>query len=200
MTNPLKALVFAAVALAVPQIAPAETGAERIVVSYAEKAIAKGYGSMCSLDMMPVRSGGYYPCLDFGPYRYVRGYESVSAYVVLKGGAPYRVLSGSADSPAFTVAGPWQSDMPMRIVAFWNDVVSGGEARRKETEAATGRQRAAEAYIKSLSEKEKPAESKAVPSVPPVPESKDSVTAAQPDIGKPVAADDLKQVLGTIGQ
>jgi hypothetical protein len=177
--------------------ASAEVGGARIVVEYAEKAIAKGYGAMCSLSMAPVKSGGYYHCLDFGPYRYVKGYESVSAYVVQQGKPPYQVMSGPIADPVFVIGGPWMQDMPLRVIAYWNDVVDGGAARIKQATEATGRKKAAEEYINSLVQKERPAV------VEVAGEKKDDavVTDVLEDrIGEPVPPADLKKVLESVGQ
>ncbi|MBY3433807.1 hypothetical protein HFN89_06550 [Rhizobium laguerreae] len=173
----------------------AEVGGGRIVVDYAEKAIAKGYGAMCSLTMTPVASGGYYPCIDFGPYRYVRGYESVAAFVVQQASAPYKVMGGTAQNPVFVIDGPWVQDLPMRMVAYWNDVIEGGAQRLKQAQETSGRKKAAEEYINSLAKKEKPVEAPAASAPKPVvgDQSKD-------EIGKPVDAADLKEALQAVGQ
>nr|WP_250807216.1 hypothetical protein [Neorhizobium tomejilense] len=175
----------------------AEMGGARIVVEYAEKAIAKGYGSMCSLAMVPVKTGGYYHCLDFGPYRYVKGYESVSAYVVQQGKAPYQVMAGPPSNPVFAIEGPWSQDLPMRVIEYWNEVVEGGAAKARKAEESTGRKKAAEEYINSLVQKERPAV------VETVGEKKDGevVTDVLNDkIGEPVAPADLQKVLESVGQ
>lgn len=177
--------------------AGAEVGGGRIVVEYAEKAIAKGYGGMCSLAMTPVASGGYYHCLDFGPYRYVKGYESVSAFVVQRGQPPYQVMGGTPQNPVFVIKGPWESDLPMKVISYWNDVVEGGAEKLKRTEETSGRKKAAEEYINSLVQKEKPAV------VEVAGEKKDDGVVDEvlkDEIGKPVPPADLQEALQAVGK
>lgn len=198
MSSSLKTLVSSLILIAAGAVsAHAEVGGGRIVVEYAEKAIAKGYGGMCSLAMVPVASGGYYHCIDFGPYRYVKGYEGVSAYVVQKGQPPYQVMGGAPDNPVFVIKGPWESDLPMRVISYWNEVVEGGAERLKRAEETTGRKKAAEEYINSLVKKEKPAV------VVVEGERKTDKVVDQvlnDEIGKPVAPADLKQALQEVGR
>lgn len=175
----------------------AEVGGGRIVVEYAEKAISKGYGAMCSLAMVPVKAGGYYHCIDFGPYRYVKGYESVAVFVVQQGKAPYQVMTGTPQNPAFVIEGPWVRDLPMRVIAYWNDVVEGGADRLRKSQETSGRKKAAEEYINSLVQKEKPAE------VQVAGEKKDDAVVGdvlKDEIGKPVEPTDLKEALQAVGQ
>jgi hypothetical protein len=201
MTTAARRVLIAALAVfaGLATQASAEVGAGRIVVEYAEKAIAKGYGSMCSLAMTPVASGGYYPCIDFGPYRYVRGYESVAAFVVQKDKAPFKIMGGTAQNPGFVIDGPWVTDLPMRMVAYWNDVVEGGADKLKQSQETSGRKRAAEEYINSLVQKEKPSEPPAVVTQPPAAEPAVG-DQSKDEIGKPVDAADLKEALQAVGQ
>lgn len=194
----LTATMSVAIGLMMSCNSMADVGGGRIVTEYAEKAISKGYGSMCSLSMEPVRTGGYYPCLDFGPYRYVRGYENVSAYVVQKGKTPFRIMSGPPGNPAFVVAGPWVQDLPIRMVSFWNEVVEGGTAKRKAAEEVSGRQKAAEAYIKSLSEKERPVPVKRSASVEGASPKQEAAVPVEAEIGKPVDPVDLQEALQAV--
>jgi hypothetical protein len=173
----------------------ADTGSGRIVVEYAEKAIAKGYGDMCSLEMKPVKVGGYFNCLDFGPYRYVKGYNNVSAYVVQAGKPPYQIMGGSADNPKYLIDGPWVLDMPRRMVGYWNDVVEGRAKLQEEKAAVAARKSAAEDYINSLVDAEKPkiieAEGQRV---------KDTVVdqVIKDEVGTPIPSQDLQEALGTL--
>lgn len=156
-----------------------------IVSEMAEKALARGYGATCSLEMKPVASGGYYPCLDFGPYRYVRGYGKVYGLVVQKGREPFLVMSGAPDAPSFIYDGPWQVDMPSRIVMWWNDTVEGMAAKADAQASASAEKKAAEDYISSLNgggaKADKPKEEAAQPASPPTeeisPDIKDILTA-----------------------
>lgn len=130
--------------------APAFADGPEIVVDMAAKAMAKGYGATCSLEMKPTKRNGYYPCIDFGPYRFVKGYGKVYGLVVQQDKDPFLVMSGTPDSPAWLYDGPWQADMPARIVMFWNDTVEGGAAKRKSQEEASAEQKAAADYIRNL--------------------------------------------------
>lgn len=199
MTMAARKLLAAALAVVagIGTQARAEVGGGKIVVEYAEKAISKGYGSMCSLEMTPVSSGGYYPCIDFGPYRYVRGYESVAAFVVQKDKAPFKIMGGTAQNPGFVIDGPWVQDLPMRMVAYWNDVIEGGADKLKQAQETSGRKKAAEEYINSLVKKEKPPEPPAAAAPKPEPVVGDQ---SKDDIGKPVDAADLKEALQAVGQ
>jgi hypothetical protein len=199
MKTILIGLVLASSALAVSTPPASAAGGEAIVSEYARKAIERGYGGMCSLGMEPVKSGGYYPCLDFGPYRFVVGYESVSAYVVQKGSTPFQVMGGS---PArFLVDGPWTTDMPERAVSYWNDTVMGGAARLKEVEDGVSRKSAAAAYIDGLNKKEEPPAPKPLPrtAVPPQTQPSSGGLSDRGNVGQPVDGADLKSVLKQIG-
>jgi hypothetical protein len=131
---------------------------EAIGVEFAEKAIAKGYGTTCNLSMQPSAEDGYYPCIDFGPYRYVREYQKVSAYVVGPGRTPFKILAGSAQSPQFIIGGPWEQDFAARAVLFWNDVVEGGEIKAKEQMESSKARKDAENYVKGMSDHPKKTE------------------------------------------
>lgn len=199
--TPIKKALAAAFALiatgASTTLAHAEVGAGKIVVEYAEKAISKGYGSMCSLAMVPVKTGGYYHCIDFGPYRYVKSYESVAAFVVQQGKAPYQVMGGTPQNPVFVIEGPWVQDLPMRAIAYWNDVVEGGADKLRKAQETSGRKKAAEEYINSLVKKEKPAEIQVAG------EKKDDAVVSdvlKDEIGKPVTSTDLREALQAVGQ
>jgi hypothetical protein len=192
-----KALALALALSTASGSAMAEVGGANIVVEYAEKAISKGYGSMCSLAMTPVKTGGYYHCIDFGPYRYVKAYESVAAFVVQQGKTPYQVMGGTPQNPVFVIEGPWVMDLPMRVIAYWNDVIEGGADRTRKTQETSGRKKAAEEYINSLVEKERPVEVKVAG------EKKDDAIVSdvlKDEIGKPVEPNDLKEALQAVGQ
>lgn len=142
-------LTASALLLLLTTAVSAQSG-EAIGVEFAEKAIAKGYGTTCDLSMRPSTQDGYYPCIDFGPYRYVREYQKISAYVVGPGRAPFKIMSGSPQSPSFILGGPWEQDFAARAVMFWNDVVEGGEAKAKEQMQASTARKDAEDYVKGI--------------------------------------------------
>lgn len=148
--------VVAAVLSILPSGAFAASG--DIVADTARNAIAKGYGTNCSLEMMPVDRGGYFPCIDIGPYRVVFTYNSVKGYVIQKDKAPFLVLSGPAGAPSFVVDGPWSSDMPARVVMWWNNEVGGGAKKLEETQRASSEKKAAEEYVNKLMGKQEPAD------------------------------------------
>lgn len=132
------------------QSIPAMSGdGAAVVADIASKAIARGYGRTCSLTMEPVRTGGYYPCLDFGPYRIVKEYGRIRGFVVHEGSPPFQVLSYGDRGDGF-VEGPWVIDMPARIVSFWSDVVDGGLDRAKRSNDARTQRQAAEDYVRKL--------------------------------------------------
>lgn len=129
--------------------ASAQSG-EAIGVEFAEKAIQKGYGATCSLAMQPSATDGYYPCIDFGPYRYVREYQKVSAYVVGPGRVPFKIMGGTAQNPTFILGGPWQQDFAARAVMFWNDIVEGGEKKAAEQMETAKARQDAENYVRGI--------------------------------------------------
>lgn len=155
MTKAASTLALLA-ALATPAAAADGSG---IVEEMAERALARGYGAMCSLDHKPVARGGYFPCLDFGPYRYVSGYGKVYGLVVQKDREPFLVMSGPKGNASFIFDGPWKEDMPARMVMWWNETVEGTAARHAAEEAAEAERKAAEDYIRSLRGENPPAES-----------------------------------------
>jgi hypothetical protein len=123
---------------------------EAVGVEFAEKAIQKGYGTVCDLSMQPSTNNGYYPCIDFGPYRYVREYQKISAYVVGPGRVPFKIMGGTEQAPTFILAGPWEQDFAARAVMFWNDVVEGGENKAKEQMQSAKAKKDAENYVKGI--------------------------------------------------
>jgi hypothetical protein len=145
----MRSLIIATLLLA--SIYPSKADESLVVaIDLAEQAIAKGYGSMCNLEMKPVTTGGYYPCFDFGPYRYVRGYGKVAGYVIQKGKQPFPIFSGSKTSPTFTFKGPWETDVVSRMVMWWNDNIEDGSRKAKQEAKANENQSAAAEYINSL--------------------------------------------------
>lgn len=124
-------------------------GGAGVATEIAENAMAKGYGTTCSLSMIPVDSGGYYPCIDFGPYRYVHEYQKISAYVLVKDAPPFKIMGGTLAEPRFIVGGPWESDLPRRAVEYWNDIIEGGAQKREQTDAERKAKDNAAAYIES---------------------------------------------------
>lgn len=127
-----------------------------VVTEYAQRAITMGYGAECSLEMKVVKVGGYYPCLDFGPYRIVVKYQHIAGFVVQEGFLPFKIFEGPAERPIFVRNGPWNEDVEIQMAKWWADVIDGGSIRRSELELQSTRRTAAERYIKSLQKKELP--------------------------------------------
>lgn len=141
-----------------------------VAIDLAEQAMAKGYGSMCNLEMKPVTTGGYYPCFDFGPYRYVRGYGKVTGLVIQKGKQPFPIFSGSKTSPTFIYKGPWENDVVSRMVMWWNDNIEDGSRKAKQEAKTAENQSAAAEYINSLNKisDDKPSKAEKIePTTPP---------------------------------
>lgn len=160
-----------------------------VTIDLAEQAIRKGYGSMCSLEMKPVRTGGYYPCLDFGPYRYVRGYGKVTGLVIQKGKEPFPIFSGPTNAPRFIYGGPWETDVVSRMVMWWNENIEGNNQKVNQEAKANENRSAAADYISSLN-KSPDDEKTPVPPTPPVPSQSPEPTAKQE-----IMTDDIKAIL-----
>lgn len=160
-----------------------------VAIDLAEQAIDKGHGAMCDLEMKPVRTGGYYPCLDFGPYRYVREYNRISGYVIEKGKRPFSIFTGTREKPIFLYDGPWTTDVVSRMVIWWNDNTGKNSDTYNKKMREQAALSAASKYISSLNEQpttESPAKT------PP---------SAREEQGKPksnteVMTDDIRSILG----
>jgi hypothetical protein len=107
--------------------------------------MAMGHGATCSLAMEPTRTDGYYPCVDFGPYRMVKEYGRVSGFVVGKGRKPFKVFVSDDAGERFVVGGPWESDMAGRLALTFGtssgpteggDAAEAGDYVRKVIEPA----------------------------------------------------------------
>ncbi len=159
-------------------VASAQNG-EAVGVEYAEKAIAKGYGKTCDLSMQPSNQDGYYPCIDFGPYRYVREYQKVSAYVVGPGRTPFKIMAGTSQSPKFILGGPWEQDFAARAVMFWNDIVEGGEEKAKEQLQSSKAREDAESYVNGIIGKPKVAQPQSPGTAALKPASEDTITTEE---------------------
>lgn len=195
-----RALALAALPAALlPGPAAAADDGAAFVVDRAERAIGKGYGEMCSLEMEPVQHGGYYPCLDFGPYRIVFEYRKVSGFVVQEGHPPFKVMGGGEDDPSFARNGPWVADMPARMASWWNEIVEGGAARARARTLAEARRSVAETYIRSLGGSSPvPAASRGEsPALPAETEAVPTGEVLADTDGEPAAASDLARLLGS---
>lgn len=150
------ALIVATIGnVAIGTISSVAGDASEIVVSTAEQAIKRGYGGMCSLEMVPVKRGEYYPCLDFGPYRVVMQYERTTGYVVMDGKPPFLVMSAGEGARGFLIKGPWETDMAAKILTYWNDVVQGGSEHRKRMEREEAARREAFEYVSKFGSEQK---------------------------------------------
>ena len=112
-----------------------------------EAALQRGHGTTCSLEAVPVARGGYWPCVDIGPYRFVKEYGKTKAFVVLKDSAPYPILSSEGGNAEFLVSGEWTRDLPMRVTEWWEDEVQGGRTKKESAGAADTRRRDAEQAV-----------------------------------------------------
>jgi hypothetical protein len=99
-----------------------------------ESALARGYGAACSLAYEPVASRGVYPCLDIGPYRFVKEYEGTKAFVLVDKAQPYQVAELNDGRIHFLVRGPWMADMAARVEAWWSDEIDGARVARENDE------------------------------------------------------------------
>ncbi len=118
------------------------------------KALDRGYGMTCSLTAVPVPTGGYYRCIDIGPYRFMSEYNRMRAFVLVDGQPPYPVMSTESGRPEFLVKGPWQGDLAQRVKDWWSDEIEGGRSRRDNDEDQARRRREAERAVKRFSEPE----------------------------------------------
>lgn len=120
------------------------------VAEMADNAIAKGYGTECNLEYQPADNGGYYPCIDFGPYRFVREYQKVVVLVVQKDKQPFVILSGEPKEASFIYDGPWKTDLAEKMTIWWHENIEGFKVKRMEEEQSHKNRSAAAAYIDSL--------------------------------------------------
>lgn len=117
----------------------------------AERAISMGYGTECTLELEPAPGGlGYWPCVDFGPYRYIKGYGEARFAVTQEDRKPFVVAHGKNGQLAWLHDGPWQRDLRQRVVGWWSDVAGGGAARAQAEAERSEAAEAAAAYIRSL--------------------------------------------------
>lgn len=158
----LKHALFVSSLLLVAAPAVAEeglAGAARI----ADEAMAHGYGETCDLSAKPVASGGYYPCLDIPPYRFVRAYAGgnwrMDGYLVADGD-PFRFMEYSGGRVTLLVRGPWETDLPTRAVQFADDS-SGLSAERTRLAEPETRRVDAERRLQAFIDKSAPKPEKA---------------------------------------
>lgn len=127
-------------------------------VQIAVKALDRGYGQTCDLKAMPTPTDGYYPCIDIGPYRFVREYANagfrIAGYLVA-GGEPFRFLESSSAGTNLLIQGPWETDLLPRAVKFEGDI-SGANAERKRLMEPETKRAEAERRLRDFQNKEKP--------------------------------------------
>ena len=176
-------------ALAVP--ARASDASASAAVEAAVAAMDRGHGTMCSLAAEPVVSGGYWPCVDVGPYRFVREYGRVRGFVVLKGQAPFQILVADERGADFTVTGRWTRDLGPRVAAWWDEEVLGGRRAREDAAGDDGRRAAAEAALGGPDAGTAPAgaadSGTPVPAGEPEPAPRDAVPAPPAQAAQPSA-------------
>ncbi|BCB22505.1 hypothetical protein [Bosea sp. ANAM02] len=140
--------VILAFAVAALGAAPAQAKGDQEAIATVRSALDRGHGQSCSLSAEPVARGGYYPCLDIGPYRFVAEYGRMRGFVLIEGQPPFPILHAESGQVEFLVRGPWQDDLAERVSAWWEDEVSGGRARREAQEQGTKRQSDAEKAVR----------------------------------------------------
>lgn len=124
-----------------------------LISDLANRALKKGHGTECSLKFEPTKNRGYYPCLDFGPYRYVKAYGKSFVFVIQANKSPFKIMEGSYESLSFIHDGPWNSDVGPRLALWWNDVVEGNALKFEMDSAETKARTEAADYISSLNPK-----------------------------------------------
>jgi hypothetical protein len=151
-TDPAAGMDIGAPSLPRQSVADSMAQAVRI----ASAAIDRGYGSTCDLKAMPAGTGGYYPCIDIGPYRFVREYAAGSrmAGYLVAGGEPFRFLETSGSAAVLLVKGPWETDLLPRATKYQEDI-TGATARRKEMLEPESRRVAAERRLQDFVAKER---------------------------------------------
>lgn len=154
---------------------PATAGTPDDVVQMVHAAIAKGYGEVCSLEMVPVAaSQGYYNCIQIEPYRFVEEYGRTRGFVVIPGQAPFEVFVSDANGSRFQVQGNWVTDMPARVDAWWAETVLGGRAaaitKQTDQDRAAAAGAAVDAYLQSLAPQPEPAPAPQVVAAQPAPQ------------------------------
>jgi hypothetical protein len=162
-------------------------------------ALDRGHGTMCDLSNRPAPRGGYFPCVDVGPYRFVKGYGTLSAFVVVADAAPFPVFRAGENGEEFLVRGQWMRDLAPRVAAWWSDEVGGGRERREAGEATSTRLRDAEREV--MRDYPQPPAAP-VPPVAPVTEQvrpAPAPRAAQPQATAPVPAEEAPQPTGSPG-
>ncbi len=116
-------------------------------------AIRRGYGDMCDLEGGKADKGGYFRCVDVGPYRFSFGDRTVDGYVILRGAPPYRFMRAAEGEPGgYVVGGPWEADLDDKVSRWYADEVGGGRARREAEQGDEERARAARAAVESYGE------------------------------------------------
>jgi len=164
----MRSILAAILLAALPQAAYASDAGAAGAVDTVSAALAKGYGATCSLEMQPVASGGYYPCLDIGPYRFVAEYGRTRGFVLTEGQPPFPVLVSDAAGARFEYQGTWVQDLPARVAQWW--AAQSAPPPSPDTEAArAAADDAVTRYLRSLE-----------PAQPPQPAPEPVVAQPQP--------------------
>ena len=139
--------------LLLASFAPACADGRQIKTEYeaveaVQAAIEKGHGAECSLSGEVVSTGGYFHCLDVGPYRFVSEYGRTRAFVIVDKQPPFAIMTTENGEPEFLVKGPWQTDLTTRVAKWWSDEIEGGRIDRETQEATSQRQMDAERAVR----------------------------------------------------
>lgn len=122
-----------------------------IIETLSKKIIEKGYGQICSLEMKPVNNNGYYDCLDFPPYRIIFEYQKIEGFVITKKDELFKVMVKENGISNFIVSGPWEQDMPIKIVEFYNNKITNNEESKNNTIKNEQQKKEVTDYINGLS-------------------------------------------------
>lgn len=161
----IRAAAIAAILVVSPSAQASDPNAQA-AVDAAMSAIQKGRGARCALDGTPVQSGGYWDCLDVGPYRFVSEYGRVRVFVTGKDMDPFPILESREGSAGYLMTGPWIRDLPQRMMAWWTDEIEGGRSRRDDGIARGKLKSDAERRIQALIDAENPKPAAPEPQAP----------------------------------
>lgn len=162
-------------------------------IDAAVAAMRRGHGSMCSLEALPVDRGGYWHCLDIGPYRFVVEYGKVKVFVTGKDMPPFPILESRDGVSEYLVTGPWAQDLPRRTEAWWNDEVEGQREKREAGQADGSRRSRAEGLVRTLIDAETP---KSEPAPQPTPSAQ--APARAPQAGQPLPPGGIQVAPGVV--
>lgn len=141
-------------ALASLSVSPALASSLPQALETVRYAMSRGYGAVCSLEMIPVERNGYYRCLDVGPYRFVEEYGRTRAFVITPDQPPFEIMVEDAQGARFSYRGPWETNLVQQVDTWYAYEIGGGRAQAQAASDEAARAGAATdavtAYLKSL--------------------------------------------------